>query len=92
MRKVPLVGVEIRVKGGRSHGDLKKIKTCNYCKLKGHIKKDCWKRKKKNASNDGAKDTTSNANASYVNDSGVLVDKSTKIVINGFLTRGAYFT
>ena len=20
-----------------------KIKTCNYCKLKGHIKYDCWK-------------------------------------------------
>ena len=20
-----------------------KNKTCNYCKLKGHIKKDCWK-------------------------------------------------
>ena len=22
---------------------LNKNKTCNYCKLKGHIKKDCWK-------------------------------------------------
>ena len=55
-----------------------KNKTCNYCKLKGHIKKDCWKwkKKKKNASDDGARDATSNADASYVNDNddgGVLV-------------------
>ena len=53
-----------------------KNKTYNYCKFKGHIKKDCWKWKKKNASDDGATDATSNVDTSYVNDSddgGVLV-------------------
>ena len=53
-----------------------KNKTYNYCKFKGHIKKDCWKWKKKNASDDGATDATSNVDTSYVNDSddgGVLL-------------------
>ena len=44
-----------------------KNKTCNYCKLKGHIKKDCWKLKRK--LEEEAREGTSNANASYVNDS-----------------------
>ena len=35
-----------------------KNKTCNYYKLKGHIEKDCWKWKKKNANDDGARDAT----------------------------------
>ena len=53
-----------------------KNKTCNYYKLKGNIKKDCWKWKKKNSSNKGAMDGTNNADASYINDNddgGVLV-------------------
>ena len=51
-----------------------KNKTCDYWKLKGHIKKDFWKLKKKN--DEEARDGTSNADASYVNDTdggGVLV-------------------
>ena len=37
--------------GGRSKGRSKsrasnKAKTCHFCKLKGHIKKDCWKYKR----------------------------------------------
>ena len=54
-----------------------KNKTCNYYKLKGHIKKDCWKWKKKHSNDAGrSKEGLSSAEASYVNDSfdgGVLV-------------------
>ena len=48
-----------------------KNKTCNYCKLKGHIKKDCRKWKKKHSNDDErSKEGSSNAEASYVNNSG----------------------
>ena len=54
-----------------------KNKTCNYCKLKGHIKKDCWKWKKKHSNNEErSKEGSSRVEASYANDSddgGVLV-------------------
>ena len=46
------------------------------CKPKGHIKKYCWKWKKKNCREEGSRDGTSNADANYVNDNddgGVLV-------------------
>ena len=36
MRKVPPVGVETRVKGGRSHGDLTKTRLSTIAGLKSH--------------------------------------------------------
>ena len=51
-----------------------KVKTCHYCKLKGHIKKDCWKLKRIQKES-GSKDSTSRG-ASYVfesYDGGALV-------------------
>ena len=76
LRKFTLVGAETRAREGWRQMRPNKNKTCNYCKLKGHIKKDCWKWNQKNSSHKGARDRTSNADASYINDSddgGVLV-------------------
>ena len=66
-----------RTRESRSLVGPNKNKTFNYCKLKGHIKKDCWKWKKKNSNDDErSRDETSYVDASYANDSedgGVLV-------------------
>ena len=52
----------------KSRGPNKK-KACNYSKLKGHIKKLCWKWKKKHYNDDErSKEASNNSEASYVND------------------------
>ena len=77
MEKGSTNGSENKEKGRSESRVPNKNKTCNYYKFKGHIRKDCWKwKKKKNASDDGAMDRTSIVDTSYVNDSddgGVLL-------------------
>ena len=76
MSKVLLVGVEIRVQRGQCRGGLTKIRLATIASLKATSRRIVGNEKKKNASDDGARDATSNADANNMNDSddgGVLV-------------------
>ena len=75
--------VETREREGRILRGLIKIRLVT--KLKGHIKKDCWKWKKKTSSNRGLKTKLADADASYVNDNddgGILVGSSDCLFFN----------
>ena len=56
-----------------------KVKTCHCCRLKGHLKKDCWKFKRMQQEKKSKESTFSDA--SYVNNSD---DAGALVVTHGF--------